>query len=135
MNEQQKKRFAEILKNTLAVIGVGLAYYIFTRVTSIAIPCVFYKLTGILCPGCGVTRMCMALISFDFEQALRSNMLLCVSAPFLLFFMARRAYKYVKLGESGADRSESVFYVILAILALVFTVMRNMEQFAFLAPV
>ena len=39
----------------------GLLYGIFVSYTGLAIPCLFRKVTGLLCPGCGVTGMCVAL--------------------------------------------------------------------------
>lgn len=57
----------------LSIIGVGFFYYVFTLLTNFAIPCIIYKYTGIQCPGCGVTRMFLSLIKFDFYNAFLYN--------------------------------------------------------------
>ena len=43
----------------------GLLYGIFVSYTGLAIPCLFRKVTGLLCPGCGVTGMCVALVHLN----------------------------------------------------------------------
>lgn len=46
--------------------------------------CPFKALTGILCPGCGMTRALLALAEFDFVRALRFNPF---SLPLFAFFV------------------------------------------------
>jgi len=43
-------------------------------------PCLLRTLTGIRCPGCGMTHSVYALIRFDFIEAFRQN----AAIPFLL---------------------------------------------------
>ncbi len=47
--------------------------------------CVFYHLTGIPCPGCGLTRSYLAAIRFDFVEAFRMHPLWPVTVPVLLW--------------------------------------------------
>lgn len=47
----------------------GLLYGIFVSYTGLAIPCLFRKVTGLLCPGCGVTGMCVALLHLNWKGA------------------------------------------------------------------
>ena len=56
----------------LAVIGAGLASLFFgASPESLALwPCPFHSITGIECPGCGMTRACIALGRGDIGNAL-----------------------------------------------------------------
>lgn len=47
--------------------------------------CMFKNLTGLECPGCGMTRALISIIHFDFVIAYGYNKLVVVVAPLLLF--------------------------------------------------
>ena len=58
----------------LFLIGLGLVG-LYTVVSEIStkdvslIPCIFYSLTQLACPGCGMTRACVALVQGKFGIA------------------------------------------------------------------
>jgi hypothetical protein len=54
-------------------------------------PCVFEKLTGLYCPGCGATRALHALVHGDIGRALAMNPLLVLSLPVIALMLARVA--------------------------------------------
>jgi len=112
-----------------------IAYYIFTQLTHIGIPCVFRVITGKYCPGCGVSRMCVSLIKGDFYGAFRYNMLVLLFLPFMLIFGIRRVIGYVLNGESRTNKVEAVFVTAAAVLTVAFWIMRNTEAFSYLAPI
>jgi hypothetical protein len=91
--------------------------------------CQFHRLTGLNCPGCGMTRSLHALLHGDFSTALRDNALF-VSGLFLLaargawFLLARPATEFFPMRW---------LWLFLA-AAVVFTVLRNLSAFAFLSP-
>lgn len=66
----------------LAPAAVISAYIFSDRIMSLA-PylggCMFHRLTGIWCPGCGNTRSIAAMFEFDFLLAFRNN----AAPPFL----------------------------------------------------
>lgn len=55
------------------------------------VPCVFHKITGFYCPGCGSTRSLTALVHGDIFLVWRYNKLL----PFLLLYLF---YRYICYG-------------------------------------
>ena len=84
----KSRRFFQILKPVLLLGMAGLVYGIFVRYTGLAIPCFFNKVTGFYCPGCGVTRMCVALLQFHFREAFYANpVIFCMLPVFLLVFL------------------------------------------------
>ena len=48
MDQIQKSRRNAIIKRDAILVGIGILYYIFIRVTGLAIPCIFRKITGFL---------------------------------------------------------------------------------------
>lgn len=46
-------------------------------------PCVFYRLTGLYCPGCGSTRCLYHLVHFDLLGAWRSNPFTVLALPYI----------------------------------------------------
>ena len=65
--------------------------------------CVFFKLTGLYCPGCGGTRAMHALVHFDLPTAFGMNPLLFVAAP-LLGLLALRVADALPAGVAHATR-------------------------------
>jgi len=52
--------------------------------------CAFHALTGLYCPGCGMTRALHALVHFDLLRAMRMNAFFILALPVfaLLFYRA-----------------------------------------------
>lgn len=115
-------------------MAAGLTYYAFVRLTGWGIPCVFYLASGKYCPGCGVTRMCVALLRLDFDAAFRANMLIMLLLLPGLFFGLRRAVIFVKTGETDMDLPEKIAVFVAFLLTVAFWILRNLPQFAFLEP-
>jgi hypothetical protein len=117
-----------------ALVGAIVIYY-FNPVTSRFYPvCRFHQLTGLNCPGCGATRGFYALLHGDLLTALHDNVLFIG-----LFFATALRAGWFALNKIRGRANGSFFRVkflwLLLVLALVFTVLRNLPAFAFLSPV
>lgn len=135
MNSDEKARAKRLLVKTASVLALGIAYYIIIKIVGQGLPCPIKAITGKYCPGCGVTRMCMALISGDIKVAVQYNLLLMCLIPVFLVFGSRRSVIYVKTGQTDPDKIETVVIFIVFVLAVAFWILRNTEAFAFLAPI
>ena len=51
--------------------------------------CLFHKMTGLYCPGCGLTRALHALVHFDLLRAIRMNAFFILSAPLFVLLSWR----------------------------------------------
>ena len=61
------------------VLGIGIGYWLWLQITGIGIPCILWERTGLLCPGCGTSRMFLSLIRGDLAAAWGYNWLvLCL---------------------------------------------------------
>lgn len=75
----------KLLISAAITVAVLLSYYVFVRLTGVGIPCVFHLVTRLKCPGCGISRMLLALAKLDFRTAFVENRFLLLSLPFLGF--------------------------------------------------
>lgn len=132
MSIEQKNRLNGLLKKTLILLTIGFGYLIFTKITQWGIPCPFFLITGKYCPGCGISRMFMALSELDLVSAARYNLLVLCLLPFGLWIWLRHSIAYIKTGTSKASIAENVFYVAAFVLAVAFTVIRNTDWIPFL---
>ncbi len=58
-----------ILKTYGWILGVGLLYYGIVVTTGFSLGCAFLRTTGLQCPGCGISRMFLALSRLDLRAA------------------------------------------------------------------
>jgi hypothetical protein len=91
--------------------------------------CQFHRLTGLNCPGCGMTRALYALLHGNFYDALHDNALFVGG---IIFFAVRGAWFWWK--KPATNFFPAHWLWVLLVVALVFTVLRNLPPFAFLSP-
>lgn len=88
MTARRKINTKNIIIAGLAIAGLAMIYSVFNPVESAFFPqCIFHKLTGLQCPGCGAQRMLHALLHGDIHSAFRFNAFLLISVPFLLWMI------------------------------------------------
>lgn len=131
---ERRKRLYSSLKKAGIVLLIGVAYAVIVRLTGRGIPCPFYQLSGKLCPGCGISRMFLALLELDFERALRCNALVLFLLPVGAVLGLRRWILYIKTGDTELDRLEKWVLMPIAALTAAFWILRNLPDFYFLAP-
>lgn len=90
--------------------------------------CPIKTLTGLDCPGCGITRMFVALSHGHIYQAFRYNPLVFIELPILIILIL--LYKFNKKSRKVVN----ILFVILLVITIVYGVLRNIPMFYFLAP-
>ncbi len=119
---------AGILAITTGAVAVG---YFNPAATKFFPACPFHALTGLDCPGCGLTRGVHALFQGDIWTALHFNALLPVYLLVFLYLFASLGLILIR-GRGLKFRlfSPRVLYGFLA-LTLVFSVVRNLPFYPF----
>ena len=107
------------------LLGLGLGYAAWVRLTGLAVPCLFRAVTGRLCPGCGVTRMCLALLRWDWAAAWSANPVLLLMLPVLAALGVRMAVRYVREGSAIGPKWENALLWAMTALLIVWGAARN----------
>lgn len=89
-------RLFRLLRNGGLLLALGLGYAAWIHKTGLALPCPVFRLTGLLCPGCGITRMCLALLRLDFIGAWQANLGLMLILPILGILALRIMIRYIR---------------------------------------
>lgn len=129
-----KSRLLRLLGGLGLLLALGLGYALVVRIVGRGLYCPFYLATGLLCPGCGVSRMCLSLLRGDWMGAWRANPGLVLLSPLLAVLLGLRAVRYVRTGEGKAPAWESRLWIALALLLVVYGVLRNLPGMGLLDP-
>ena len=108
-------------------VVIGATYAFINIRTGMGIPCLFNLKTGLLCPGCGVTRMICSLIMLDFEKAFYYNALMFILLPVFMYYIIKSAYLYIKNGKTVFSKADNIILYIIIALMIIFAVVRNIK--------
>lgn len=119
----------------VGVIGIAIGAFVvgyFNPATAGFFPqCPFHALTGLNCPGCGMTRGFNALFHGDILSALHFNALL----PFFSFFFGYFTVSLFLFAVRGRGLSwkffTPTFLYIFLVLTIVFAIVRNLPFYPF----
>lgn len=129
---ERKKRFMQVAFWTIVIILLSAIFCVIVAYGPFDISCNIYKLTGLSCSGCGITRMGRAMLHGQTYQAFRYNSFIFLSIPvgILLYFIA--SYRYIRYNSKNnwIIRALSIY----AILLFAFGVIRNIPVFHWLLP-
>ncbi len=123
---ERRHRLSRLLGGAGLLLAAGLAYALWVRATGLALPCPFRAVTGLLCPGCGVTRLCLALLRGDWAGAWRANPALLPMLPILAALAVRLSVRYVREGSAVLTRRENALVWVLAALLAAWGILRNL---------
>lgn len=120
-----KTRMLKVLCTAAVLLCAGLFYAFFALRTGWSVPCPFHTLTALKCPGCGVSRMCMALLGGSFREAFLWNRAVLLLTPLGVYVVAAWCAGYVRSGARvlrGAPKAAA--WTIVAVL-IAFGIARN----------
>ncbi|MGH8050963.1 MAG: DUF2752 domain-containing protein [Arenimonas sp.] len=97
--------------------------------------CLFHKMTGLYCPGCGLTRALHALVHFDLLRAIRMNAFFILCTPLFALLTWRLFRPLPPMLEKLVRPLASPWLWVIAVP--LFGIVRNLPWYPFylLAPI
>ena len=129
VNKQQKIRLFLLI--VLPVILGGLLIVLWNNMSP-AIPCQIRRLTGLLCPGCGMTRATNAFLHFHFIKSVLYNPAALICAVLGIGLYIEQWTVFFEKPKKILPR-DKWFYIIIGIIFFVYCVLRNVPAFSFLS--
>jgi Protein of unknown function (DUF2752) len=125
--------FAAVLLGATA-IGVGAMVFFFNPSTHNFYPvCLFHSLTGLNCPGCGMTRALYALLHGNLMLALKDNALFVASLAVVAVWSVRLAVRKMRHQPTTLKTQPKILWMFL-VIAILFAALRNLPGFEWLSP-
>lgn len=128
MKLDKKKKISICIVITLLVIaltGVILVKIYNPEEESFFIPCMLHKLTGIKCPGCGMTRSVHYLVNGNIKQAIWYNLML-IPIIILVMYALYRYVRYLIKDEEIINKTLEKALKVFLVILLIFWVTRNL---------
>jgi len=122
-----KKKYKFIV-GILVLLLVSLYYFFNPTVSNFFPKCPFHTITGLYCPGCGSQRVIHDLMHLNIFEAINHNALM-----FFTFTFGIGLYLYSKKKFSDLIYHPKSPLIIFGIIFL-FGILRNLDEFHFLAP-
>jgi hypothetical protein len=120
----------------VVLAGAALIYLVNPIECAWLPPCMFHKMTGLNCPGCGMTRATYELLHGHFLAALHLNALFVLALPVTAGVFATR-----ELARRQGHKLKPLFQTPLALwilfsVIILFGIVRNIPVYPFtlLAP-
>lgn len=110
----------------IIIIGLIIFVYISNPSQGPILPCKFNKITGLYCPGCGMTRAVHSALKLDFYQSFRYNSLLYLMPPLIAL------YFYLK--HKHVENLSKAILILMLVIAIGYGILRNIPYFKFLSP-
>ena len=119
------QRLKKVLSTIVIILVCGAVYLYIFLTYGVGIPCIFHKVTGWQCPGCGMTRAIAQLWKGNIEQALSYNVLCTSVFPILVAYFLYRIVIYVKGTDSSFKVWEYALLILLWIVTIGYGIARN----------
>lgn len=119
------KRIKRVAFAAALFVIVGIIYAVIVSFFRFGIPCIFYEMTGLKCPGCGMTRAVMALLRFDVYGALQYNAFSFFITAYILLVTVHTSGEYINSGKYHICAGKEYISIIFLVLLLLWSVVRN----------
>lgn len=129
MDVKKERNYSQDKKTGWLWIAIGIAillfYYIFDPLESRWMPqCLFHKITGLQCMGCGTQRMAHLILHGDISGAFQANAFVFLSLPFIGFLIFVETNR--KHNPNLYSKVHSLWVIItISALLLAWLILRN----------
>ena len=112
-----------------------VCYLIFGKEFGIYVPCFLNYVTGLYCPGCGLTRMLYSMLEGNFYQSFRFNPLMFIATPFIFLLIVDYLVSGFFKRKPIITKIPNVIWYLLIVVFIIYGIMRNMPWFDYLKPI
>ena len=126
LDDHQKMRLRATLRGMWYVPVMGAVYAGFVLLTGLAIPCPIRLVTGLKCPGCGITTCLLSLIRLDFHAAFHANPLVFCLLLQAACYWLYRTRRYVLYDSDSVTVPEAAVLTIVFLITIGFGIARNL---------
>jgi hypothetical protein len=130
-SEVMYTRFTVVAIWIMIALGGLYLYFFEPGKTGFFPACPFRMLTGLSCPGCGVTRALHQIVHGHFAAAFMLNPLFLISIPFILIAFLR--YSIIVMG-GGVPRKNALppnYIYAIFFIVMTFWIFRNTPFYPF----
>ena len=108
-----------------AGILVVLSLYCLAALSGLGLPCLFYQITGLMCPGCGNTRAALALLRLDIGAAFSYNLLFPLEFFYLFWVYVRCCKAYLQGKRFSYTPACPIMDILILAAILLWWILRN----------
>ena len=109
-----------------ALLAAGLIYVWVIHTFGIGISCPFERLTGFLCPGCGVSGMMLAIFRWDLAAAFACNPVTFCLLPAFAALIGYLTWRYIVHGDQVLPRWMNRAVIGLVAVYVIWGIVRNL---------
>ncbi len=120
-----KIRAKKVARDCIGLLIVGFAYFLICNKIGFGLPCLFHFVTGLQCPGCGISRVCISILKGDLQSAWMYNRGALLIAPFLMYLFIRVVYMYIRYDDIQLKKWEKVVTTVITVAFMLYGVLRN----------
>ena len=102
-----------------------IVYLAIVAKTGKGIPCLFYRLLGLKCPGCGMTRAAVSIFHGDLKAAAGYNIMSVTVMPALFLYLVYRVIREEGFNNKDVEVWEYLFFVLIFMVTVIYTILRN----------
>lgn len=111
-----------------ALLAAGAMYTAIVLKLHVGLCCPFERITGYLCPGCGISGMFLNIFQGDLREAFLCNPLTFCLMPALLALAGYMMYRYVRYGNQTVPKWINRAAIITAVVYVVWGIARNIPD-------
>ncbi len=120
-----ENRIIQTVVTSLCLVTGIIIYVLFFTTTDIGIPCIFHLITGMQCPGCGMTHALSSVVQGNFTEAFQYNALSLTICPIIIIYLLMKAFRYIRTGQEEFSLVEILFLIVNFVICVWYFLLRN----------